>query len=83
MAILREEDKLLREKIKLRLIKLREDTGQNKSHLSEEVLVDRQNFQSWEKLDASRGMNIYSIARVCKALKITLRDFFDDEIFNS
>lgn len=82
MASLREEDKSLRDKIKLRLINLREKAGQNKANLSEEVLVDRQNFQSWEKLDASRGMTIYSIARVCKALNITLKEFFDDKIFN-
>ena len=81
MGKLRQEDIILRERIKLRLTELREKASQNKSNLSKDVEIDRQNFQAWEKLNIERGMSIYSISRVCKAFGITLKDFFDSDIF--
>lgn len=81
MGNLRPEDIILRDQIKLRLKELREEASQNKSNLSKDVEIDRQNFQAWEKLNIERGMSIYSINRVCKAFKITLKDFFDSDIF--
>ena len=81
MAQLRIEDKVLRDKIKLRLKRLRNEQEKSKTDVSKRVEVDRQNFQPWENLDSERGMTIYSINRVCKALGITLHDFFNDEIF--
>lgn len=81
MAKLRPEDIILREKIKQRLASLREDKGGSKSDLSKNIDIDRQNFQPWEKKDADRGISIYSLNRVCKALGISLSDFFNDPIF--
>lgn len=83
MGNLRAEDIILRDQIKLRLKELREKSSQNKSNLSKDIEIDRQNFQSWEKLEIGRGMTIYSISRVCKALGITLKDFFDSDIFDN
>lgn len=81
MATLREEDEKLRENIKLRLIELREKYGHNKSDLSKNLDIDRQNFQAWEKQSANRGMTIYSISRVCKSFNITLQEFFNSPLF--
>lgn len=81
MATLRKEDEILRDKIKLRLKELRELYGKSKAGVSQNVDIDRQNFQAWEKLNTNRGMSIYSINRVCHALDITLKDFFDSPIF--
>ena len=83
MGNLRPEHIILRDQIKLRLKELREESSQNKSNLSKDVEIDRQNFQAWEKLEVGRGMSIYSIRRVCKALGITLKDFFDSAIFDN
>jgi DNA-binding XRE family transcriptional regulator len=82
MGKLRQEDIVLRDQIKLRLKELREKASQNKSDLSKGIDIDRQNFQAWEKLDTTRGMSIYSIDRVCKVLGITLKDFFDSDVFS-
>ncbi len=81
MGKLRPEDILLRDQIKKRLKELRENASQNKSGLSNNIEVDRQNFQAWEKLDITRGPSIYSVNRICKAFGITLKDFFDSDIF--
>jgi DNA-binding XRE family transcriptional regulator len=83
MGNLRPEDIILRDQIKLRLKELREKASQNKSNLSKDVEIDRQNFQAWEKLDIKRGMSIYSIGRVCVALGITIKEFFDSDVFSS
>lgn len=81
MAKLREEDEILKKKIKLRLLQLREKQGDSKSGISKNIDVDRQNFQPWENIKSQRGITIYSLNRICKAFGITLKDFFDDEIF--
>ena len=81
MAKLREEDEILKKKIKLRLIQLREDLGDSKSDISKSIEVDRQNFQPWENLKSDRGITIYSLNRICKAFGISLKEFFDDDLF--
>ncbi|TDN80370.1 hypothetical protein DET49_13211 [Salegentibacter sp. 24] len=81
MAKLREEDEILKQKIKLRLLGLREKQGDSKSGISKNIDVDRQNFQPWENIKSKRGITIYSLNRICKALGITLKEFFDDELF--
>jgi DNA-binding XRE family transcriptional regulator len=83
MGKLREEDIILREKIKLRLTELREKYGQNKTEVSSKVEVDRQNFQAWEKNDIKRGPTIYSINRISKAFGISLKEFFNSDIFKN
>ena len=82
MAKLRKEDEILKNKIKLRLVQLREKQGESKSTFSKSIEVDRQNFQSWENLDSNRGITIYSLNRICKVLGITLKDFFDNDLFH-
>ena len=81
MAKLREEDEILKQKIKLRLVQLREMQGDSKSSISKNIDVDRQNFQPWENFKSNRGINIYSLNRICKAFGITLKEFFDDDLF--
>ncbi|CAM3474851.1 helix-turn-helix transcriptional regulator [Flavobacterium chungbukense] len=81
MGKLRAEDIILRDQIKKRLKELREKASQNKSGLANDIEVDRQNFHAWEKLDITRGISIYSIGRICTAFGITLKDFFDSDIF--
>ncbi len=81
MAKLREEDEILKKKIKQRLFQLREKFGDSKSNVSKTIDVDRQNFQPWENLKSERGITIYSLNRICKALGITLNEFFDDDLF--
>ena len=81
MAKLRKEDEILKTKIKERLSKLRNELGDSKSDLSKNIDIDRQNFQPWENLKSNRGISIYSLNRICNALGITLKEFFDDELF--
>ena len=81
MAKLREEDEVLKRNIKQRLFQLRAKLGESKSDISKNIEVDRQNFQPWENLKSDRGITIYSLNRICKAFGITLKDFFDDELF--
>lgn len=81
MAKLREEDEILKKNIKLRLIQLREGLGDSKSDISKDIEVDRQNFQPWENLKSDRGITIYSLNRICKAFGISLKEFFDDDLF--
>jgi DNA-binding XRE family transcriptional regulator len=81
MAKLREEDEILKKRIKLRLNRLREELGESKSDVSKNIEVDRQNFQPWENLRSDRGITIYSLNRICRAFGITLKDFFDDQLF--
>lgn len=81
MGKLRPEDIILRDQIKKRLKELREKASQNKSGLSSDIEVDRQNFQAWEKLNIDRGPSIYSINRICIAFRISLKEFFDSDIF--
>jgi DNA-binding XRE family transcriptional regulator len=81
MAKLREEDEILKKRIKLRLNRLREELGESKSDVSKNIEVDRQNFQPWENLRSDRGITIYSLNWICRAFGITLKDFFDDQLF--
>ena len=83
MAKLRKEDEILKKKIKQRLFNLRVELGDTKSDISKNIDVDRQNFQPWENLKSNRGITIYSLSRICKALGISLKEFFDDEIFDA
>lgn len=81
MAKLRKEDEILKVKIKERLSKIRNELGDSKSDISKNIDIDRQNFQPWENLKSNRGISIYSLNRICIALGISLKDFFDDELF--
>lgn len=81
MAKLRKEDEILKAKIKERLSKIRNELGDSKSDISKNIDIDRQNFQPWENLKSNRGISIYSLNRICIALGISLKDFFDDELF--
>lgn len=81
MAKLREEDEIFKKKIKQRLFQLRAKIGDSKSDISKSIDVDRQNFQPWENLKSDRGITIYSLNRICKALGISLKEFFDDDLF--
>lgn len=81
MAKLRDEDEILKRKIKQRLFELREKLGNSKSDVSKSIVDDIQNFQPWENLKSDRGITIYSLNRICKALGISLQEFFDDDLF--
>ena len=81
MPKLREEDKILKEKIKERIIQLLEEHFGTQTSASKNLDIDRQNFNPWVNLKNDRGATIYSINRICEAIEIDLSDFFDDPIF--
>ena len=83
MAKLRKEDEVLRDIIKQRIINLRTNQEELKINVAKKIDMDRQNLQPWEDLTSNRGISIYSINRVCKAFNISLKEFFDDEIFKN
>lgn len=82
MAKLTEEDKILRSKIILRLKELRESSTHKQTVFAHEMGLDKQLINSWESLNNNRGISIYSINKICIVLKISLKEFFNSDIFN-
>ena len=72
MAAMNEEDIALKQKLVARIKEVREAAGFTQSQLAELLEIDRQTIFKWE----NDGVTIYSIARVCQVLNITLSDFF-------
>ena len=81
MPKLKEEDIILKEKIKERINQLLKEHFESQIAASRNLDVDRQNFNAWINLKSDRGATIYSINKFCKAINITLSDFFDSPIF--
>jgi len=78
MAQLDKIDLILKKKIAERIRKLRQEKGGNQSALAKQTFRDRQTISRWE---TGRGVSIYTINKLCKEFKISLAEFFDDEVF--
>jgi len=79
MAGLNEEDILLKNKIADRIKFLRANTGLSQSEFSKKYEIDRQILNRWESKNNKRGLTIYTIAKFCHLIGISLKDFFDFE----
>ena len=78
-AKLDEQDLQLKDAIAKRITELRKSTGKKQNHFANEFLdTDKQMLQ---RLESGRGASIYSIQKLCKSLKISLKDFFDSPLF--
>ena len=74
MAVLDEDDIILKKQITSRIKEIREAAGLSQTQLAALMLIDRQTIFKWEQ----DGISIYSISKVCKALNISLSEFFKD-----
>lgn len=77
----RDNRKILNEKIALRIKTLREKIEPNQSKFAEAHLMDRQIINRWESTTDGRGVSIHSINKFCSMIDISLKDFFDSELF--
>ncbi|WP_404985357.1 helix-turn-helix domain-containing protein [Chryseobacterium sp. M5] len=77
MAALTEEDILLKNKIADRIKFLRASTGLSQSEFAKKFEIDRQILNRWESKKNKRGLTIYTIAKFCDLIGISLKDFFD------
>jgi transcriptional regulator with XRE-family HTH domain len=78
-ARLDETDIKLRDQIARRIKELRKLSGKKQNHFATEDLeADKQMLQ---RLESGRGASVYSINKICIALGITMKDFFDSELF--
>lgn len=62
-----------------RIKQLRSERRISQEYLANLAEMDRTYITSVE--NGKRNISIKNIEKICKALNITLRDFFDDEIF--
>ncbi|GHA32817.1 hypothetical protein GCM10007103_12830 [Salinimicrobium marinum] len=91
MAELSDEDIILANKISIRIKYLREKyCGPKQADFVKKHSIDKQLISRWEnpiKTDpksgkkTGRGISIYSVNQFCSIIEISLKDFFDDEIF--
>lgn len=77
MAALNEEDIILKNRIADRIKFLRAETGMSQSEFAKKHDIDRQILNRWESKNNKRGLTIYTIARFCDFVGISLKDFFD------
>ncbi|AUP79242.1 helix-turn-helix transcriptional regulator [Flavivirga eckloniae] len=81
MSKLKPEDIAFNKKIALRIKQLRKETGLSQSKFAETHFIDRQIVSRWESVNDKRGVSIHTINRFCKMIDISLRDFFDSDMF--
>ncbi len=72
------EDLLLKKRIALRIKELRKLSGKKQTEFAYDLGIDK---QSLNRLEGGRGATIYTISKFCKALDISLSNFFDSQIF--
>lgn len=77
MGALDERDILLKNKIADRIKFFRANTGLSQSEFSKKFEIDRQILNRWESTNNKRGLTIYTIAKFCDLVGISLKDFFD------
>lgn len=71
-------DSKLKKQIALRIKELRESSGKNQTQFAYNYGKDKQTQHRWEK---GRGATIYTINKFCKAIGITLSEFFNSPLF--
>lgn len=91
MAELSKEDIVLANKVADRIKELRiQSTGIKQIDFANKYNIDRQIVSRWEsplKIDSKtgkikgRGITIYTVNKFCNLIGITLKDFFDDPMF--
>lgn len=81
MGGLSRDDIIFNQKISLRLKKLREEIQPVQSQFAKEHHIDRQILSRWENPNGKRGISVHTIRRFCKLIGISMKEFFDDKIF--
>lgn len=79
MGTLNEIDLQLKLKIAQRIKALRKSTGKNSSEFAKDLSTDRQSLHRWEK---GRGVTIYTINKFCIEIGISLKEFWNDPLFD-
>ncbi len=82
MSKLKSEDIEFNKRVALRVKELRLNVNKSQSKFAEAHFVDRQIISRWENTKDSRGISIHTINRFCKMINISLKDFFDSELFS-
>lgn len=78
MAELSKHDEMLKASIAQRIKTLREKTNLSQSEFARDHLIDRQTLNRWEN---GRGVTIYTIAKFCQFMEISIAEFFSDDEF--
>ena len=81
MSKLKVEDIEFNKNVALRVKELRMTIDKNQSNFAEKHFVDRQLVSRWENANDRRGISIHTINRFCKMINITLKEFFDSNLF--
>ncbi len=81
MGRLDKDDIIFNQKIAKRLKALREEIQPVQSHFAKTHNIDRQILSRWENSNDKRGVSIHTLRRFCDLINISLKDFFDDELF--
>ncbi len=68
-------------KVATRIKELRIDNNKNQKQFAEDNDIERQTLNRWESTADGRGVSIYTVHRFCKMINITLKDFFDSNLF--
>lgn len=71
----------LSDAIRIRLEDLMEETKMNGNKLALSAGINRSNINRFLRKQ-NKSITIESIALICQGLNITLKDFFDDKIFD-
>ena len=82
MAVLGYDDIVLKNKIAQRIEQLRINTGLSPIQFANQHNIDRQIIHRWESQKNKRGVTIYTVAKFCQMIDISLNEFFNDRIFN-
>lgn len=72
----------LSDAIKLRITNLMKLNNMNGNKLALSAGIDRSTINRFLR-NENKSLKIETITLICQALNITLKDFFDDEIFNN
>ena len=80
MGALNEGDILLKNQIADRIKFLRANTGLSQSEFAKKFEIDRQILNRWESTNNKRGLTIYTIAKFCDFVGVSLKDFFDFDV---
>ncbi|WP_166962480.1 helix-turn-helix domain-containing protein [Yeosuana marina] len=73
---------ILKNKIAERVKFLRMKTGLSQSDFAKLHDIDRQIINRWESTSNKRGITIYTIKKFCDMIEISIKEFFDDKIFD-
>ena len=83
MAELSKEDIEFKNRISERIFNLREESGLSQIKFAEKHNIDRQILNRWESKTNKRGVTIHTIRKFCEMIGISIKDFFNSEIFEN